>query len=88
MPFDGMLDDNEDIRDVLEYISESLTRSTLTTRDAERREMALQAPAERTTDTRRMQRDPRTDLRTDPREARYYQDQDRRRARHADDFEG
>jgi hypothetical protein len=33
MPFDGLLDDNEDIRDVLEYISESLTGSTLTTRD-------------------------------------------------------
>lgn len=36
MPFDGMLDDNEDIRDVLEYISESLTRSTLTTRSERR----------------------------------------------------
>jgi hypothetical protein len=33
MPFDGMLDDNEDIRDVLEYISESLTGSTLATRE-------------------------------------------------------
>lgn len=29
LPFDGVLDDNEDIRDVLEYISESLTGSTL-----------------------------------------------------------
>jgi hypothetical protein len=30
MPFDGMLDDNEDLRDVLEYISDSLTSTTLT----------------------------------------------------------
>lgn len=29
LPFDGMLDDNEDIRDVLEYIGDSLTGSTL-----------------------------------------------------------
>lgn len=29
LPFDGMLDDNEDIRDVLEYISESLTKSKM-----------------------------------------------------------
>ena len=34
LPFDGLLDDNEDIRDVLEYVGESLTRSTLTTREA------------------------------------------------------
>ena len=49
MPFDGMLDDNEDIRDVLEYISESLTGSTLTTRNAQDQyEMAaLQPPTRR-----------------------------------------
>jgi len=35
MPFDGMLDDNEDIRDVLEYISDSLTASTLTAEEQE-----------------------------------------------------
>lgn len=29
LPFDGMLDDNEDIRDVLDYIGESLTRGQL-----------------------------------------------------------
>ena len=82
MPFDGMLDDNEDIRDVLEYISESLTRSTLTTRsEAERQELALQAPAEPQHDERR-----RVDPRSDPREARYYQDERRRRGR--DDYEG
>ena len=86
MPFDGMLDDNEDIRDVLEYISESLTRSTLTTRD----EMAL-PPADRGAETRRMQRDPRAELRmdprNDPREARYYQNDERPRRRPADDSE-
>ncbi|HWQ15849.1 MAG TPA: hypothetical protein VNL77_23810, partial [Roseiflexaceae bacterium] len=35
LPFDGMLDDNEDIRDVLEYISDSLTSTTLTAEEAE-----------------------------------------------------
>src|SRR5919198_3825250 len=45
MPFDGMLDDNEDIRDVLEYISESLTGSTLSTRhDPDQYEMAALQP--------------------------------------------
>src|SRR6266540_1225388 len=85
MPFDGMLDDNEDIRDVLEYISESLTRSTLTTRaEAERHEMALQAPAEHDQEERRRRQDPRMD----PREARYYQGEERRRRARADDYEG
>jgi len=85
MPFDGMLDDNEDIRDVLEYISESLTRSTLSTRpDAEHHEMALQAPAEREYDDRRHRQDPRMD----PREARYYEAEERRRRARADDYEG
>lgn len=35
LPFDGILDDNEDIRDVLEFISESLTDSTLHVIDQE-----------------------------------------------------
>jgi len=84
MPFDGMLDDNEDIRDVLEYISESLTRSTLTSRaDAEHHEMALQAPAEPEYDDRR-----RRDPRSDPREARYYRAEERRRRGRGDDYEG
>jgi len=87
IPFDGMLDDNEDIRDVLDYISESLTRSTLTTRgEAERQEMALQAPAaerEHRDDRRYHQNDPRHD----PREARYYQAQERRRRSRSDDDE-
>jgi len=39
MPFDGMLDDNEDIRDVLEYISESLTNTTLTAEGDEEYEL-------------------------------------------------
>lgn len=33
LPFDGVLDDNEDIRDVLDYISESLTGSALAVRE-------------------------------------------------------
>jgi hypothetical protein len=55
MPFDGMLDDNEDIRDVLEYISDSLTATTLTAEEQEQYEQqqAQQRyeaqPAERTT---------------------------------------
>jgi len=85
MPFDGMLDDNEDIRDVLEYISESLTGSTLTARnDPERYEMAaLQSPAaERAPGNERRpppQQPPRKDPRKDPREAGYYQNDERRR---------
>jgi hypothetical protein len=88
MPFDGMLDDNEDIRDVLEYISESLTSSSLTSRnDPDRYEMAsLQPPAQErdlTDEHRRQQRDPRND----PREARFYQNEGRRRRPRSDDFE-
>src|SRR5215212_5570817 len=68
MPFDGMLDDNEDIRDVLEYISDSLVGSSLTARnDQEPYEMAsLQPPAaerepgnERHPQQRDLRRDPR-----------------------------
>ena len=85
IPFDGMLDDNEDIRDVLEYISESLTRSTLRARgETEQHEMALQAPAEAEYDDRRRRPDPRMD----PREARYYQAEERRRRARADEYEG
>lgn len=47
MPFDGMLDDNEDIRDVLDYISDSLTATTLTTEgqepEPENRSLSAQA---------------------------------------------
>jgi hypothetical protein len=82
IPFDGMLDDNEDIRDVLEFISDSLTSSTLTTRHEH--EMATPQPQERepSDELRRRQRDPRLD----PREARYYQNDDRRRRSRSDDF--
>jgi hypothetical protein len=74
MPFDGMLDDNEDIRDVLEYISESLTRSTLAGgREPERQEVALQAPADY--DYREARRRPQDDSR----EASHYRSQDRPR---------
>jgi hypothetical protein len=93
MPFDGMLDDNEDIRDVLEYISESLTGSTLTARnDPDHYEMAsLQPPAaEREPGNERrqqQQRDLRRDPRRDPREAGYYQNDERRRRQRPDDNE-
>lgn len=73
MPFDGMLEDNEDIRDVLEYISDSLTRSTLAGREAERHEVALPAPAEHD------YREPRRRPRDDPRESSHYRSQDRPR---------
>jgi hypothetical protein len=47
VPFEA-LEDNADVQDVLEFISESLTRSTLASRgEAEYEEMALQAPDER-----------------------------------------
>jgi hypothetical protein len=90
MPFDGMLDDNEDIRDVLEYISESLTSSSLTARNDDRYEMAaLQPPQEReaSDERRRQPRDSRLEPRNDPREARYYQNEDRRRRQRPDDYE-
>jgi hypothetical protein len=73
MPFDGMLDDNEDIRDVLEYISDSLVGSSLTTRDADPQEVALQ-PTER-----EYRDDRRYHLEDDPRESRYYRPQNRSR---------
>lgn len=87
LPFDGMLEDNEDIRDVLEYISESLTGSTLTTtRDVERQEVALQAPAEHDyRDDRRY--DDRRYPEEDPREGRYYRSQSHsRRPRRDNDY--
>jgi hypothetical protein len=74
MPFDGMLEDNEDIRDVLEYISDSLTRSTLAGgREAERQEVALQTHVEQD------YREPRRRPQDDPRESSYYRSQDRPR---------
>ncbi|MEP7190941.1 MAG: hypothetical protein ABI901_17255, partial [Roseiflexaceae bacterium] len=91
MPFDGMLDDNEDIRDVLEYISESLTGSSLTTRnDSEHYEMASLPPAterEPGNERRPQQRDLRRNPRSDPREAGYYENEGRRRRQRPDDYE-
>lgn len=80
LPFDNLLDDNQEIRDVLDYISESLTGSTLTTtQEAERQEMALQAPAEQEyRDERRYRPE------EDPREARYYRSQGRERRQRRD----
>jgi len=74
---------------VLEYISESLTRSTLTTRqDPDRHEMALQAPPERIPEERRPRRDTRAGPRDDrPAPRRYPADQPRRRAERSDDYE-
>jgi len=87
MPFDGMLDDNEDIRDVLEYISESLTRSTLASRNAaERQEMALQAPAEER-HYQEERRSGRNEPRNDPRESAYYRSQERQRRTTRHDYD-
>ncbi len=48
LPFDGMLDDNEDIRDVLEYIGDSLSGSSLHVagegQEEERRPLARRGP--------------------------------------------
>jgi len=93
MPFDGMLDDNEDIRDVLEYISESLTGSTLTTRnDPDQYEMAaLQPPpAEREPggERRPMQRDLRREApRRESRDTGFYPNEERRRRQRPEDYE-
>jgi hypothetical protein len=64
MPFDGMLDDNEDIRGVLDYISDSLTNTELneyTTRaaevtEAQTRDLSLQTQllAQPTRETRQL----------------------------------
>jgi hypothetical protein len=91
MPFDGMLDDNEDIRGVLEYISDSLTHSTLAI-GPERQEMALQGPADERHSLQddRDRRATRSDPRADPREAAYYraaQERARRARRDYDDDE-
>jgi hypothetical protein len=59
MPFDGMLDDNEDIRDVLEYISESLTGTTLAAEDEEYDPPAGRYDERQAEDPRQTQRNPR-----------------------------
>lgn len=45
VPFDNLLDDNEDVRDVLEYISETLTNNTLTPEDTLDSQSVAELPA-------------------------------------------
>jgi|FLYN01.1.fsa_nt_gi hypothetical protein len=90
LPFDGVLEDNEDIRDVLEYISESLVGSTLTTtRELERQEAPLQMPADEGPSMDRLYGERRRYRpEDDPREADYYRDQGRSpRRRQSRDYE-
>lgn len=79
VPFDGMLDDNEDMRDVLEYISETLAGTTLGEEDDYAAQpAALPPPASQrgmTIETRAL-RD-RHDPTIDPRESGYYQQEPR-----------
>ncbi|MGQ9829919.1 MAG: hypothetical protein ACUVSW_18880, partial [Roseiflexus sp.] len=84
LPFDSILDDNEDIRDVLEYIGDTLVNTSIseTQREAKPEQTALQA-SQPIHETRR--RTPQTD----PREAGYYQSRLRtRRLRHDDEDDG
>lgn len=93
MPFDGILDDNEDIRDVLDYISESLTTSTLgPARETEEAPVYQQDEHAPDQSRRRglpaagMSWDERENRRPqhDPREAHYYRAQDRQRRARTD----
>ncbi|MBO9326964.1 MAG: hypothetical protein J7463_16870, partial [Roseiflexus sp.] len=73
LPFDSILDDNQDIRDVLEYISDTLVNTSMSeAQEAKPEQAALQA-SQPTRETR--QRAPQTDLR----EAGYYQSRQRTR---------
>jgi hypothetical protein len=54
LPFSGMLDDNDDIRDVLDYIGESLTGSTLHVADDHSVKLPSPAARENTTQLVRM----------------------------------
>lgn len=70
MPFDGMLDDNEDIRGVLDYISHSLIDSEFNRDEGSRQDTALQ--------TQLLEQAPPEDQRITQRgvrENRYYDDQ-------------
>jgi hypothetical protein len=67
LPFDSMLDDNEDIRDVLEYIGDTLVNTTMSPEAETRPEQAAIQAA-------RAEHEPRNRApQTDPREASYYQ---------------
>ncbi|MGQ9548891.1 MAG: hypothetical protein ACUVWS_09685 [Roseiflexus sp.] len=84
LPFDSILDDNEDIRDVLEYIGDTLVNTSMSGMSQETKpEQAALQPSQPTRETRR--RPPQTD----PREAGYYQSRHRtRRLRHDDEDDG
>lgn len=80
LPFDNMLDDNQDIRDVLEYIGDTLVNSTIGGgREPAPQEAALQPPPERERRSRAPQ--------FDPREASHYQNRNRTRRLNHDDYE-
>ncbi len=73
LPFDSILDDNEDIRDVLEYIGDTLVNTSISeAQEAKPEQAALQA-SQPTRETRR------PTPQTDPREAGYYQSRHRTR---------
>ncbi|MEN9934004.1 MAG: hypothetical protein RLZZ387_583 [Chloroflexota bacterium] len=92
MPFDGMLDDNEDIRDVLEYISDSLSSTTLT---VEEEQEQYDPRTQALYDERQDQRVPRLPAaqersdrpaRTAPAEQRHHDRQTQSRRRANDDY--
>ncbi|MDW8234016.1 MAG: hypothetical protein RMJ54_14645, partial [Roseiflexaceae bacterium] len=77
LPFDSILEDNQDIRDVLEYISDTLVNTTMSA-EAER------GPEHAAIRAAQPEQEPRSHApRNDPREAGYYQSRLRtRRLRH------
>ncbi|MGC9038447.1 MAG: hypothetical protein ACP5MJ_02975, partial [Roseiflexus sp.] len=79
LPFDSMLDDNEDIRDVLEYIGDTLVNTSMSEEAGTGPEQAaIQAVREERESRRRAPH-------TDPREAGYYQSRLRTRRLQRDD---
>jgi hypothetical protein len=90
LPFDSMLEDNEDIRDVLNYIGDTLVNSSLS---GQRDEAASElAPVATTAVAKRIEREPRSERRgvgpaRDPRETDYYRRERARRPRRDEDFD-
>ncbi|ABU59418.1 hypothetical protein [Roseiflexus castenholzii] len=79
LPFDSMLDDNEDIRDVLEYIGDTLVNTSMN-------EEAGTGPEQAAIQAAREERESRSRApHTDPREAGYYQSRLRTRRLQRDD---
>jgi hypothetical protein len=71
LPFNGMLDDNEDIRDVLDYISDSLTGTTLAPTDGEADEVDVaDEPDQQRQLSRRLQSQQYDEEYDDPRRTR------------------